>query len=395
MGQSPQGPFGDIPFFRELQKLLTSSGGGPINYDIAGQIANAIGNEGRFEPAPAGEANAAFAEVAHSSEQILAGATGLAPSEPALTKTLTRAGWIETSIRGWRWLLEPLAARFTGQLGAIGGDLGGEPGADEQGSGMGPSDMQAALGQMAPLMLGMQAGTLVGHLSKEVLGRFDLPIPYDDDGKLFCVVPNADATAAEYGFDRTTFYRWLALNETARGLLHSAAPWLTRYTRSLLVEVVESIEIDVAGLEERLGQLGTGDLEAMREGFGPQGALPVVPTERHRKALDRTDALLAVTEGYARRAVREVTETAIGDTTLIDEGMSRRHLAPSDGETMLAGVLGLNLDRSIESAGETFCNAVIKLEGLASLNRLWEAPDNLPSLAEVKDPFAWMERLQG
>jgi uncharacterized protein (DUF2342 family) len=36
---------------------------------------------------------------------------------------------------------------------------------------------------------------------------------------------------------------------------------------------------------------------------------------------------------------------------------------------------------------------VVKLRGIASLNRIWEAPDNLPTLDEIKDPFAWMERV--
>jgi uncharacterized protein (DUF2342 family) len=36
---------------------------------------------------------------------------------------------------------------------------------------------------------------------------------------------------------------------------------------------------------------------------------------------------------------------------------------------------------------------VVQIEGIASLNRVWAAADNLPSLAEIKDPFAWMERL--
>jgi uncharacterized protein (DUF2342 family) len=36
---------------------------------------------------------------------------------------------------------------------------------------------------------------------------------------------------------------------------------------------------------------------------------------------------------------------------------------------------------------------VVKLKGIAALNKVWDAPDNLPSLDEIRDPFAWMERV--
>jgi uncharacterized protein (DUF2342 family) len=35
----------------------------------------------------------------------------------------------------------------------------------------------------------------------------------------------------------------------------------------------------------------------------------------------------------------------------------------------------------------------MRLHGIDALNRVWEAPDNLPALAEIKDPFAWIERV--
>lgn len=378
-GMTSPDPFGDIPLFREIQRLL-SSGGGPVNYEILGQIARSVAVESGFDPAPDPATSRSFAETVHSAETLLAGYTRLSLDEPNLTLTMTRTEWIETATKGWRWLLEPLAERFTGQMSEAGpeGSQGG---------------IEAAMGQIAPLLMGMQGGALIGHLAREVLGRFDLPVTYDDDGKLFLVVANADLVAGEYGFDNETFYRWIALQETARAVVSAGAPWLTRYWRSLLLEVVESLEIDMADLERRMTELQAGGMEAMQEGFGPEGAVPVIPTERHRKALERTNAFLALFEGYAHHAVGQVSEQVIGDTTIIDEGMSRRDLSPSDGETMLASVLGLSLDRKLDAAGETFCAAVVQIEGIASLNRVWDAPDNLPVLAEIKDPFAWMERL--
>jgi uncharacterized protein (DUF2342 family) len=60
---------------------------------------------------------------------------------------------------------------------------------------------------------------------------------------------------------------------------------------------------------------------------------------------------------------------------------------------MLSQILGVTFDRPLEAAGATFCAAIVKLHGIQALNRVWEAPDNLPGLEEIKDPFAWIERV--
>ncbi len=79
--------------------------------------------------------------------------------------------------------------------------------------------------------------------------------------------------------------------------------------------------------------------------------------------------------------------------TRIDERMERLRAAPTEGKSMLAGVLGIERDRVLEAGGRTFCAAVVKLKGISALNELWTAADNLPNLEEIKDPFSWMERV--
>ncbi len=60
---------------------------------------------------------------------------------------------------------------------------------------------------------------------------------------------------------------------------------------------------------------------------------------------------------------------------------------------MLRAMLGMSLDPGLDQAGTTFCNAIVELRGVPALNRIWEAPDNLPTMAEIRDPFQWIERV--
>jgi uncharacterized protein (DUF2342 family) len=42
--------------------------------------------------------------------------------------------------------------------------------------------------------------------------------------------------------------------------------------------------------------------------------------------------------------------------------------------------------------GKTFCDAVVADGGIALLNRVWETPEALPTLAELSDSPAWVAR---
>jgi putative hydrolase len=375
-----QEPFGDIPLFREIQRLL-ASGGGPINYEIARQVAGAIAAQGGKGSPPSPESSRALDAAVHRSETILSGYTRLPLEEPLQVKLVDRSWWISSTLEAWKWLLEHLARRFLGEMGKMGPeDSGGNP-------------LQSAMEQVAPLLLGIQVGTLMGNLAREQLGRYDLPIPRDDDGHLFVLSVNVDALAGDYDVSGDRLQQWIALNEVARGLIFQRVGWLTRYFKGLLTELVDSIEIDTAALERRLMDLQAGGMESLEQTMNMEETLPIVPSHRHRRALDNIQALVALLEGYARNASSQVASEIVEEPSKIDEIMIRRATTSTDGERMLSGLLGLSFDRALEQSGATFCAAVVSLKGLPALNRVWEAPDNLPTLAEIKDPFQWIERV--
>lgn len=375
-----QEPFGDVPLFRELQRLL-AAGEGPVNLEIARQVANAL-IQGLPETPAATHSFGSYAEAARSTELLLAGYTRLTVSEPVLARSITRAAWVASTLEGWRWLLEHLSNALSGQAGAFAESTGAEV-----------NPMGAVMTQIAPLLLGIQAGTLVGHLASGSLGRYDPLIPRNDDGRLFFVAANVERVADEYSLDPDGLRRWLALHDVARHLVLSGVGWIGPYFRSLFFELLDSMEIDTSELQSRLTDLQTRGPEALEQGLGSEQMLPLVPTERHAGALARLRAFVAVVEGYSRHAASVVAGEILDGADKLEEGVTRHQAAASPGQTMLSGLLGVSFDRPLEAAGSTFAAAVVKLRGVAALNRTWEAPDNLPSLPEIRDPFAWMERV--
>jgi len=47
--------------------------------------------------------------------------------------------------------------------------------------GAGADPFGGLLTMLAPLLLGVQAGSMVGYLAQHALGRYDLPLPTDDE----------------------------------------------------------------------------------------------------------------------------------------------------------------------------------------------------------------------
>jgi putative hydrolase len=138
-------------------------------------------------------------------------------------------------------------------------------------------------------------------------------------------------------------------------------------------------------------ELQAGGPEALA-GASQNVQLPIVPTERHQRALERLHAFQALLDGYAAHAAAAVMPKLVPGSARIEEGMARRSRSRSLAQTMLDDVLGLSVNRELEQSGATFCAAVVRLHGINELNRAWEGPDYLPTSAEIRDPFAWMEK---
>jgi putative hydrolase len=373
-------PFGDIPLFREIQRLLASSGDGPINLEIAGQVAQTVATEGTTETSVSDTRKRMIDSAVHNSETLLAGYTRLPLIEPIKSDSVTRSEWASKTLIAWRWLLERLAVRFVDELGTRGHD-------DNM------QQMKMVLKQVGPLLMGLQSGTLIGHLAREVISGFDPSIPREGETGIILVVPNIEQVATDYEVEVETVIDWVVVQDVARYLVVQGVSWVAPYRRSLMTQLVDAIEIDTSEMERRLIDLQTQGMEALQEGASIDASIPLVPTADHQLALDRVRAFVGLHEGYAARASEAVAGQLAGDHTKVAEVLARQRAAGSDAKELLANVLGFSLDRDLVTTGTTFCAAVEKLEGLGALNRVWDAPDNLPTYMELKDPFVWMERV--
>jgi putative hydrolase len=103
---------------------------------------------------------------------------------------------------------------------------------------------------------------------------------------------------------------------------------------------------------------------------------------------------MAVVEGYAEHVMDAVGEDVLPSLHTLRAALDRRRHAKSTPLRLLEKLLGLEMKLRQYEVGKRFCDEVVQEGGLEALNRVWSAPDALPSLSELQDPRTWRDRTQ-
>jgi coenzyme F420 biosynthesis associated uncharacterized protein len=158
--------------------------------------------------------------------------------------------------------------------------------------------------------------------------------------------------------------------------------------REYLATVEVRIERGAAGGVPTLPNLSKL-MEAFREG----GLVALVQTREQRALMDRVQATMSVIEGYSEHVMDAVGETVLPSYPGLRDAMERRRRSRSAPERVLQRLLGFEMKMRQYEQGKQFCDAVVATHGLATLNRVWEAPESLPTVAEIARPDSWVERI--
>ncbi len=68
--------------------------------------------------------------------------------------------------------------------------------------------------------------------------------------------------------------------------------------------------------------------------------------------------------------------------------------APVLAEASCIRLTGLSLKLEQDILGERFIDAVVERRGQEFVERLWTGPETMPTMAEIRDPDAWITRME-
>lgn len=362
----------DEGLFEQLFKMLQSSG--PVNWNLAREVTKSLAGQPQpIDPTVAEE----YRELAHVAEVRISAVTQLPSPEPGELNPTDRATWAAENQQSFRILVEPLGEKLSGLTNIDGmPDLG---------------DMGAMLAPLGPALIGMQAGTMVGFMAHRALGQFDTGIPAMDHDRPYVIVPNLDDFAIDHGIDHRQIRLWGALHEVAFHRI-MAVEWVRGRFVELITAFYDTVEIDTSDLMGKL--TGMADPMELQRMLGEsEDATGLIQASADADRLADVQAFTAFIEGYADRVVRMAGSELLPNIDRIEAAYNLRRTEPDKTEQFLQQFAGLKLDRALAADGETFCDEVTERWGDDALNRVWEAPENMPTLSELTDPIGWNARV--
>lgn len=362
---------GRVPFFAELQRLLQWKGG-PINWDLARQLASATTGplEGAGARAIAGEA---ADDAAHHASLLIGSVIDL-PTSPIEMRGATE--FSSELIENTKELFEAVARRATtGITEGIG--------LPEQM----PEGMGEALQAMGPMLQGAQTGTAIGNAAADVIGWCDLGLPIERPAAVLLPAVVGRITREAPLDERAALLASLLRVGVDHAVVSNSSGIRSRFLSAFL-ELVATLEHDLGQLGEQLRNIDPNDPNALAGmlsgGFGFERS----PASDAASA--QVDAITSLYVASVDRLTIACAAQAGLDAGTIETCSSRRS---SDKVVAFRAALGLSpIDTSI---ADPFVTSVVLEGGFELLKLALDDPLLAPSLEDLRDPTAWIARAKG
>jgi coenzyme F420 biosynthesis associated uncharacterized protein len=315
--------------------------------------------------------------------------TGLrSQGEVGPVAVVDRPGWIRANVGGFRVVLEPLADRLA------------ERGNSVPGSGV--------VGSVGSRVTGVQAGLILAYMSSRVLGQYELFLPPGESaavpvngateasapgvGRLTLVAPNIVSVERELSVDPHDFRRWVCLHEETHRVQFTSVPWLRGYVQGLMTEFLLASDMDPGAIADRLRAAAGAVTNAVR---GSDGAslVEAIQTPQQRDLLDKLTAVMTLVEGHGDYVMDAVGPQVVPTVADIREKFTHRRGSAGRVEQVIRRILGIDLKMKQYAEGSRFVTAVVDSAGMAEFNKVWTAPETLPTRDELASPADWLARV--
>jgi len=363
-------------FMVQLQQLLAAPGGGPVNWDLARQVA-ATQLSSAGDPAVTPYDRNAVQEALRLADLWLEPVCAL-PSGIRSAVAWTRREWISQTLDVWRKLCDPVAGRMVAAMSDL-----VPPEARSQ---LGP--MQSMLTSLGGALFGGQLGQALGSLAAEVLSAGDIGLPLGPAGTAALLPSNIKEYGAGLELPEDEVRLYVALREAAHQRLFEHVPWLRGHVLTAVETYANGISVNRGAIEDALGRVDPMNPESM-QAIVLEGIFTPDDTPAQKAALARLETTLALVEGWVSHVVDLAAAQRLPNVIRLGEAFRRRRAAGGPAEQTFAALVGLELrPRRLREAAALWA-ALTEHRGIAGRDGLWGHPDLLPAEEDFADPNAF------
>jgi putative hydrolase len=388
-GRDPEG--GGAFDFNQLGQMISqfgqmisqagsgSAAAGPVNYDVAKQIAiQQLTNAAGLAGADAGET---IGDAMRLAEMCLDPATAL-PVGARVTQAWSARDWIEHTLPTWQRLCDPVARQMSSAwVEAL---------PEEAKQAAGP--LLSMLGQMGGMAFGSQLGNALAQLGSEVLTSSDIGLPLGPEATAALLPANIHSFTAGLERPASEVRTFLAAREAAHQRLFAHVPWLRQRLLDTVEEFANGITIDTSALEQLAGKLDPTDPSSLEEAMS-SGMFEPHHTEQQEAALSRLETLLALVEGWVDVVVADAVADRLPGAEPLRETLRRRRATGGPAEQTFATLVGLELRPRRLRAAAALWQLVGERHGIEKRDGLWSHPDLVPNAEDLDNPTDFADRM--
>jgi coenzyme F420 biosynthesis associated uncharacterized protein len=345
----------------------------PVDWSTARRVARRVaGRDPLADSYLAASLQSDFDAQTVKAEALVAEHTGLRAPGRANAHVLDRTDWVDSNIASMRRMLEPLLAKFGERL---------------------------ARNPFAPVstrVAAAEVGALLGYMSQRVLGQYDLLVPEDEAGTsdaVYYVGGNILGLEKRFAFRPTDFRLWIAIHEVTHRAQFMGVPWMRDYFLGLVRQSLELVDPDPRTFMRAITK-GIDEVRAGRNPLDEGGIVGLFANEEQRGVLGQVQALMSLLEGHGNVVMDDLGRAHVAGQERMSRVLSQRR--KQGGITgLLHKMLGLEQKMRQYEVGEEFVRGVYATAGTAALDVVWERPENVPTLEELRAPDLWLARVHG
>ena len=347
----------------------------PIAWDFAEKVAVRVaGREPLAESYLYDSLQPDFEELTAQAEVLVGDVTGLRSlAGPARARVTDRAGWVHANVASFQRLLRPVLDKLA------------------------PRMAESPMAPVSRVVAGAQLGTMLGWMSTRVLGQYDLLLIEDErpdeQDIVYYVGPNILSIEKRFAFPPREFRLWLALHEVTHRAQFTGVPWMRPHFLSLVEGSLGSIDPDPKRFLEALRRA----VDQVRAGENPLddgGIVALLAGPEQHAVLQRVQGLMSLLEGHGDVTMNRAGKGYVPNADRFHRTLHDRRREVTGAVKVVQKLLGLEAKMKQYEMGERFVEAVEAEGGTALLDLVWEQPENLPDLGEIKNPRAWIQRVR-
>ena len=298
--------------------------------------------------------------------------TGLvAPPHAPAAAVVDRRGWIESNIDAFRFVLHPILDRLR------------------------ENSSSQIVTEVGSRLTAIQMGAVMAWLSGKVLGQYEALVPQGQTPRLMLVAPNIAQVSVALDVDPQDFQLWVCLHEETHRVQFTAVPWLSDYFSGESRSLVAAVDVPPREFLRHSRDVGSALVSVMRGNDGASALMTAVLSPEQQDVYDRISALMTLLEGHADVVMDEVGPDVVPSVAKIRARFDERRKDPGAVDSVVRRLLGMDAKMRQYSEGAAFVRGVIDAVAMPGFNAVWESPDNLPTLAEIAEPMAWVKRVHG